>query len=479
MAPEAAADEEAGQKELCAAKGYPCFLNCLCAPFVLCYQSHKIYCCACFFTYIYRLLVSVCCCICRSMCPSCYRYTDKAFPATAKSIGAWKDKSEADVGKEIEWQRAVAYFESKLTAEQSKEGVRVKLFEDGVEPKDVAQGGLGDCWLISALACMSEHEGLLRTIFKTQEFNERGKYSVRLYDGRAKKWTVVTVDDNLPLLKGSTSLLFAQPKGQELWVVLIEKAFAKFCGDYASLDGGNEIWAFEALTGDPVHCLLRKPEGWIRHDLAHMEGAIRKIGLRKMKEVYTDEQTFGLLRTYIKQKALLTASIASDGEQKQDTGLVAGHAYSILDAKRFDKVSLIQLRNPWGSFEWKGAWSDNAPEWDKNPKIKNLCKHVAADDGTFWISLEDFVQQFNNVDVCQRSKGLHDLYIDLHEGDGCLPHCTGPIKGCSWGCCKFWCMCKGPRCLYGHTPPTGKSAEIDTGKDDTLLDQVGATMQRA
>ena len=96
---------------------------------------------------------------------------------------------------------------------------------------------------------------------------------------------MVTVDDNLPLLKGSTSLLFAQPKGQELWVVLIEKAFAKFCGDYASLDGGNEIWAFEALTGDPVHCLLRKPEGWVRHDLAHMEGAIRKIGLRKMKEV--------------------------------------------------------------------------------------------------------------------------------------------------------------------------------------------------
>ena len=62
--------------------------------------------------------------------------------------------------------------------------------------------------------------------------------------------------------------------------------------------------------------------------------------------MYTDEETFGLLRTYIKQKALLTASIASDGEQKdKDTGLVAGHAYSILDAKRFDKVSLIQL-NP-------------------------------------------------------------------------------------------------------------------------------------
>ena len=63
------------------------------------------------------------------------------------------------------------------------------------------------CVAVSALACMSEHEGLLRTVFKTQEFNERGKYSIRLYDGRAKKWTVVTVDDNLPLLKGSASPL--------------------------------------------------------------------------------------------------------------------------------------------------------------------------------------------------------------------------------------------------------------------------------
>ena len=131
--------------------------------------------------------------------------------------------------------------------------------------------------------------------------------------------------------------------------------------------------------------------------------------------MYTDDQIFGLLRTYIKKKALLTASIASGSEEKRDTGLVAGHAYSILDAKRFNKgkQTLLKLRNPWGSFEWKGAWSDHAPEWDKNPTIKKLCKHVAADDGTFWISLEDFVQQFDNVDVCQRSKvrgsGLHDL----------------------------------------------------------------------
>ena len=37
-------------------------------------------------------------------------------------------------------------------------------------------------------------------------------------------------------------------------------------------------------------------------------------------------------------QALLTASISSDGEVKKASGLVAGHAYSVLDAKRFKEV---------------------------------------------------------------------------------------------------------------------------------------------
>ena len=39
-------------------------------------------------------------------------------------------------------------------------------------------------------------------------------------------------------------------------------------------------------------------------------------------------------------------------------GLVSGHAYSLIAAKVLSNgQKLVQLRNPWGDFEWNGAWS--------------------------------------------------------------------------------------------------------------------------
>lgn len=45
-------------------------------------------------------------------------------------------------------------------------------------------------------------------------------------------------------------------------------------------------------------------------------------------------------------------------------GLVSGHSYSLLDARTLSTgTRLVQLRNPWGRFEWNGDWSDASPLW--------------------------------------------------------------------------------------------------------------------
>lgn len=50
-------------------------------------------------------------------------------------------------------------------------------------------------------------------------------------------------------------------------------------------------------------------------------------------------------------------------------------------------IKLCQIRNPWGSFEWKGDWGDDSDLW--TDEIKSKVNYKNEDDGTFWMSYED------------------------------------------------------------------------------------------
>ena len=49
-------------------------------------------------------------------------------------------------------------------------------------------------------------------------------------------------------------------------------------------------------------------------------------------------------------------------------GMCPNHAYTLLDAATVTdstgkKHRIVQLRNPWGHFEWKGDWGDQSSCW--------------------------------------------------------------------------------------------------------------------
>ena len=73
---------------------------------------------------------------------------------------------------------------------------------------------------------------------------------------------------------------------------------------------------------------------------------------------------------YDENKWLISASTPgedlwteSKGPDKNE-GLVAGHAYSVISVKEVHGNQLMNLRNPWGSFEWDGEWGDKSGLWD-------------------------------------------------------------------------------------------------------------------
>jgi calpain-15 len=50
-------------------------------------------------------------------------------------------------------------------------------------------------------------------------------------------------------------------------------------------------------------------------------------------------------------------------EEKEGSGMVPGHAYSVIAAKEAKGHKLVNIRNPWGGYEWDGDFSDNSPLW--------------------------------------------------------------------------------------------------------------------
>eukprot|EP00802_Teleaulax_amphioxeia_P006538 Tamp_06542.p1 GENE.Tamp_06542~~Tamp_06542.p1 ORF type:complete len:298 (+),score=55.52 Tamp_06542:593-1486(+) len=195
-------------------------------PLILLWHSIRIYFLPCLQVYADRFFGTLClslgqtlCCMCTCKCwrqqEKCFlcEYEDPDFPPDAKSLGQWKDKSPEQL-KEIQWKRA-----AKLGSEPAQ------LFQGGIQPGDIAQGQLGDCWLMAALACLAEHPAAIQRCFLTRERSVRGCYRIQLYDGQKKEFVKLSIDDYLPTDNGRP--LFAKPNGSELWVLLLEKAFAK------------------------------------------------------------------------------------------------------------------------------------------------------------------------------------------------------------------------------------------------------------
>ena len=102
-----------------------------------------------------------------------------------------------------------------------------------------------DCWLVAAFACASEFPDMIRHMFLTKEYNPRGLYKIRIYDPQNEKWCIVVVDDRIPCPKGTKRPMFMKPNGAELWAILLEKAYAKFCGSYSKIDGTFSFFSIQ------------------------------------------------------------------------------------------------------------------------------------------------------------------------------------------------------------------------------------------
>jgi hypothetical protein len=111
----------------------------------------------------------------------------------------------------IEWKRASDIYP------------KLQVFIDGIEPNDISQGALGNCYFLAVLSAMAENPERIEARFHTRKANGAGIYLMTFFVNG--KEFPVWVDDYLPCRHNRPT--FSSSRDGELWGILLEKGWAK------------------------------------------------------------------------------------------------------------------------------------------------------------------------------------------------------------------------------------------------------------
>ncbi|XP_059148726.1 calpain-1 catalytic subunit-like [Physella acuta] len=265
----------------------------------------------------------------------------------------------------VEWKRPKEFVENP------------QLFTEGSTRFDIGQGTAGTCYFLSIVADIADKPDLIKQVIPDSAYyiddpdRYDGVFHARFF--QFGKWEDVYIDDYLPVVydnvlwgaKSSTD-------SNEMWVALLEKAFARLHGSYDAIYGGQPGDAYLQLTG----------------------GIGERIELDGLQDKASS--IFTRIKNALGSGCQLTCVVPDEYDNYK--GLVGGHAYSLVGAIQAGNTQLIRVRNPWGHGEWKGAWCDGSPEWNKIPE--GAVKAPNKDDGEFYVCLSDFMKYFSQTTIC-------------------------------------------------------------------------------
>ena len=168
---------------------------------------------------------------------------------------------------------------------------------------------------MSALSAIAEKPNRVESLFVNPnggEINPKGVYGVTMRALGVPH--TVLVDDYLPGWEWDNQFypLFAEVKGDKsVWGAIIEKAFAKFHGNYKHTVGGWPQHAVWDLLGGPYE------------EFDHTD---------ENGNTVTDIETlWSKLKTHdLNHEIMQTSTRGADHNQTHDNGLAKGHAYTVI-----------------------------------------------------------------------------------------------------------------------------------------------------
>lgn len=296
-------------------------------------------------------------------CTLTHKFEDTEFPADHHSLYYNLEEKPKDSPEphQIEWKRPCDIAKKPF------------LFPESGVIGDLVQGLLADCWLLSAVAVVAAKPELLKKIFLSTKYAKFGIYVLQFW--KNGDWVPVMIDDRIPCDINTGKPLYARCiDPNEIWILLLEKAYAKLHGCYETISGGTMGYGLKDLTGCiPTMYQPQDPGRWNKMNHLVERGHTVLLGIRSQSQDLDFDTAKGL-------------------------GILVNHGYVILDMKYNGSVPIFQVRNPWGRLEWTGKWSDEWTGWTK--ELKKKFSWCDEDDGRFWMGYDDMANYFNEMFMC-------------------------------------------------------------------------------
>ena len=260
-----------------------------------------------------------------------------------------------------------------------------KIFESKISPLDIRKGYLGDDGFVCALACLAEHPDLIKRIFvSNHSARTRGQYGVYLHTSGLRE--MIIIDDYIPCYPNGGPV-FARGHGNDVWVMLLQKAYAKALGGYEYLKNIPFLGAVRDLTGVPcvsivmkdLHTknMMKNDTLWLRMKSDHSSGFLMSLSTatdNSNNDLHSDLHHRSNIDLRVRG---INHSRHQQHFQAPYSSLRHGYTYVILKVKETKMGDrLVQLRNPWGDWncgngmEWTGKWSDDSPLWTDDVMVR-------------------------------------------------------------------------------------------------------------
>lgn len=143
------------------------------------------------------------------------------------------------------------------------------------DPDDVIQGYIGDCFFVSAISSLVEHDDdlgeehntFIERILRMHKKNDEGIYTFSFWalglpielsiDDRMPFMTIKPVNASADYVDTDPTYLALEPNDHAMWGPLIEKAYSKLVGNYeAAGSGGWPSESLRAIAGLPGFYVL-------------------------------------------------------------------------------------------------------------------------------------------------------------------------------------------------------------------------------